>query len=333
MFHSFVFVLFVIIGGFRYKVGADWDAYELLFNGVSSIEDIIKSREEKLFMISNFLIKLIFNSYSFFILTFFLISFSLKFYVIKLYSKDVFLSLIIYIYGVLLIYDFNGIRQGMAMSFIMLSIPYILDRSFMKFAFIIIIASFFHISAIVFLPFYFLSKITYSNKKLLFIIILCVLIAIPLRSVIQNSLLYQLFMANESFSHYSTYTDGDNYQINTSIISVALFQRLIIFIMFICAYDAMDINPDLKILLRNGYFLSIIIFLLLSFSEQFAARISFNYKLVEIIMVPAILSAISNKYVKILLLIFFLILSLVGTDRLISVPYGYLLPYKNLLFI
>lgn len=329
----FVFVSFVLFGGLRYKVGADWDAYETLFNGVSSIEEVVKSREEKLYMMSNFLIKFIFDSYGFFVFIFFLVAFSLKFYVIKLYSKDVFLSLIIYIYGVLLIYDFNGIRQGMAMSFIMLSIPYMLERRFGKFIFLIVIACFFHISAIVFLPFYFLSRIEYSNKKLITIITLCILIAIPLRSIIQNSLFYQLFMASESFSHYSTYTDGDNYQINTSILSVALFQRLIIFFMFIASYDSMKIDSNLKLLLRNGYFISIMIFLLLSFSDQFAARISFNYKLLEILMVPAILTAVSNKYIKVLLLFFFLILSVVGTERLISVPYGYLLPYRNLLFI
>lgn len=329
----FVFALFLLFGGLRYKVGADWDSYEVLFNGVSSIEEVVKSREEKLYMMSNFLIKIIFDNYSFFVFVFFLIAFVLKFNVIKLYSKDVFLSLMIYVYGVLLIYDFNGIRQGMAMSFIMLSIPFILNKSFVRFSLLIIIACFFHISAIVFLPFYFLSRMEISNSKLLFIIILSILVATPLRLIIQNSLFYQLFMASETFSHYSTYTDGNSYQINTPILSIALFQRLIIFCLFIASYDSMKIDSYLKLLLRNAYFLSIVIFLLLSFSDQFAARISFNYKLVEILMVPAILSAVSNKYLRILLLIFFLILSMVGTDRLISVPDGYLLPYRNLLFM
>jgi hypothetical protein len=325
------FGLIILIGGLRYKVGADWGMYEYLFDDINSLSDIFDKREEKLYVFFNYLLKQVYNNYSFFIFILFSFSFSLKYYIIKLYSPDVFLSLMIYIFGVFLIYDLNGLRQGMAMAFVLLSIPLIVNNKFFYFLLIVMIGSLFHVSAIIFLPFYFLAKIKISNKKIIFILVCSIILAIPIRALVANSSALQLILELSTFSHYSTYNDEETYRVNTSILSIALLQRIIILVLFLYNYKRIKIKSNIKVLLRNGYFISIVLFVLLSFNGQFAARLSFYYKNLDILMVPLIVYSIRNKSVKLFVFIFFLIFCLLGTYRLINIPNGYLIPYDNLL--
>lgn len=329
----FSFVLVLIIGGLRFQVGADWEAYELFFLDLNSWEDVVSSRFEKLFVLLNYGVKLIYNSYSFFIFILFLFSFSLKYSYIKKYSPDVFISLIVYLYTIFLIYDINGLRQGIALGLSMLSLKYIIERKLINFAVIITIACFFHTSAIIFYPFYFLARININNKKVFLTLITIILFAMPLRYFFQNSSFFQIMMETDSFSHYSAYTDGDSYKLNIPIFSVAVFQRLIIFILFLLTYNNIDTSSEIKISLRNGYFIGITLFLFFSFSSEMAARLSFYYKSFEIIMIPLIVYSFKNKHKRFAMLVLFVVFAIIGISRLLSIPDGYLVPYNNLLFL
>lgn len=329
-FISFIFL--IILGGLRFEVGADWVPYEMLFNDTSSWYDVFYAREEKLYMIISYLLKLLYNNYSFFIFIFFTISFSIKYYIIKKYSPDIFLSLMVYLFGTFLIYEVNGMRQGMAMAFVMLSIPSILNRKIIPFMLIVITATFFHISALIFFPVYFLSRINISNKAMILFLIGCIGIAIPFRYFLENSTIFQLILATESFRHYSVYSNSAVYDTNTPILSIALFQRIFIFSLFMFTYKDINIDSKVKLLFRNGYFISIIIFLFLSFNGQFAARLSFYYKNLDILFIPLIVTSFPKIYQRVFLLGIFVLFCLVGVFRLINIPNGYLIPYDNILY-
>lgn len=329
VFISFIFL--ITLGGLRFEVGADWVPYEILFNNMSSWYDVFNAREEKLYMIISYILKLLYNNYSFYIFIFFTISFSIKYYIIQKYSPDIFLSLIVYLFGTFLIYDVNGIRQGMAMAFVMLSIPSILNRKIIPFIILILTATFFHISALIFFPVYFLSRINISNKAMGLFLVGCIGIAIPIRYFLENSAIIQLIFATETFRHYSIYSNSAVYAVNTPILSIALFQRLFIFLLFIFTYKDININSKVKLLFRNGYFISIIIFLFLSFNGQFAARLSFYYKNLDILFIPLIVNSFPKVYQRVFMLVLFVLFCLVGVYRLINIPMGYLIPYDNFL--
>lgn len=66
---------------------------------------------------------------------------------------------------ILLPFTFNGVRQGIAMSLIMLALSYALTSKPVKYTFSVLLASMFHLSALLMLPLYFIRKFT-AGKKL-----------------------------------------------------------------------------------------------------------------------------------------------------------------------
>jgi hypothetical protein len=324
----FSFLMFIVVGGLRYSVGTDWAQYANTFADINSIADIFKAREEKLFAVFMYISKKIINSYSFFILTFFSVAFYLKYIVFKRYSTDIFLSLIIYFFTLFLIYDLNGVRQGMALAFVFLSIPLILNKKLFLFSLIILIGCLFHISAIIFLPFYWMSRLKISRKSMILIIVISLIVSIPIRALIENNAYVQLFLAMDSFSHYSFYVTDDIAARDVSILSVAVFQRLFIFGLFVINYDKIEASDELKSLLLNGYFVSILLFVFLSFSADLAARSSFYYKSLEILMIPLIVTCQAKLTYRMLLFAIFVLFAAVGAYRILEIPNGGLIPYQ-----
>jgi len=102
--------------------------------------------------------------------------------------------------------------------------------------------------------------------------------------------------------------------------------------MFIINFHRINTDEKIKLLLRNGYFFSIVLFLLFSFSSEFAARLSFYYKALEIVIVPLIVYSFSKSYQRLSFLILFTAFSIFGIYRLLSLPDGYLIPYNNIIF-
>lgn len=327
------FVFLVMVGGFRYQVGADWESYERLFFSLVNWSDVIVAREEILFTTFMYSIKNLFNNYSVFVFILFVVSFSLKYNIIKCYSPDIFLSLMVYLYTLFLIYDINGLRQGLSIGIVLQGIPFILNRKLCNFLILIIIASLCHISALLFLPLYYLAKMQISNKILLLSFIPVMGVSFQVGNILQFSSAFQNFLAIEKFVHYSVYTTDVYKNSSDFILNIALFQRLFIFALFMFYYKQIKIKDDLKLLLRNGYFISIIIFVMFSFSSEFSARLGFYYKSLELIIIPLIVSCPSKCCDRIILLSIFIIFCLVGTYRLLSLTDGNLLPYDNILLL
>lgn len=87
------------------------------------------------------------------------------------YAMILFMSLFFF-------FTFTYLRQILAVSISWLSIKYIIDRKFWKFACIIIIAFLFHNSAIIALPFYFLPVRKFKVQSILIVMFLCLLLGI-----------------------------------------------------------------------------------------------------------------------------------------------------------
>lgn len=324
----FAFLGILVLGGLRFEVGADWNAYRILFESTISINDVWLAREEKLFMLFVYMIRNFWDQYSFFVFSFFLVAFLLKVYVIRRFSPDVFLSLVIYFFTVFIIYDVNGIRQGMAMGFILVSLTSILEKKPIKFLGWVVIACLFHISALIFIPFYWIA-ITKLSRKLVFIVLsVSIFLSIPIRIMVENSSLMNTLLALEALSHYSTYLHSDEYVKNIPILSIAVFQRLIIFFLFFLNYKKIKAPEELKRMLINGYLVSIILFVFLSFSAEYAARLSFYYKAMEIIMIPMVVISQEKLLNRLVLFFLFMGLAFFGLYRILQIPHGGLIPYQ-----
>lgn len=83
------------------------------------------------------------------------------------YCDDVILGLTMFICLGLYSFVVQGLRQAVAMSICVLAIPYCLDRKFLQFVLMVVLASLFHKTAVTFLAVYFLYNRKMDAKTLL----------------------------------------------------------------------------------------------------------------------------------------------------------------------
>lgn len=91
------------------------------------------------------------------IFIFALLAVSIKLKCIDDYTEFAFLTLFLYISHTFFIQEIIQIRAGLATAIAFYSFRHIIDRNFPKFTLIMLVAIFFHYSAILFFPFYFVS--------------------------------------------------------------------------------------------------------------------------------------------------------------------------------
>lgn len=95
----------------------------------------------------------------------------------KKYSSNYFLSLFLFVASTDIIsFMFNGIRQFVAVGITLLAAPFVIEKKYFKAIIIILIASLFHQSALLLLPFIFLVQGEAFNSKTVFFLF-CALIA------------------------------------------------------------------------------------------------------------------------------------------------------------
>lgn len=83
---------------------------------------------------------------------------------IKRYAQPVWAGVFVFFALGIYINSFNILRQTIAMYICWLSIPYILNRSFIKFFFLVTLAFFFHKTSLIFIPLYFVPNIKFSFR-------------------------------------------------------------------------------------------------------------------------------------------------------------------------
>ncbi|MEG1582097.1 MAG: EpsG family protein, partial [Clostridia bacterium] len=155
-----IFIL-VLISGFRaYSVGLDLGNYLANFNAIANNLTIKTGHGfEILFQSLNYWCALIFGNQVGFTVLLFIISIIFAYSINQVIQKNsasfalsFFLIITLGIYA----QSFSALRQILALSVVLLSIKYIQQRNLFMFIFYIIIAIFFHKTAFIFFPVFFL---------------------------------------------------------------------------------------------------------------------------------------------------------------------------------
>lgn len=89
------------------------------------------------------------------------------FFTIRKLSRQFLLSIFLYISLGTYLFFFNGARQAIAASIISISIIFIINKNIFKYVLVVVIASLFHRSALIMLPFYFILNFTFSYFRIL----------------------------------------------------------------------------------------------------------------------------------------------------------------------
>ncbi len=329
IFTSIVSLSLIFIGGCRFEVGADWSSYLEIYNKIGDTSLLVNGKEY-LFLFINLIINKIGVGFNFFIFFIFLAAFSAKYIFISRFNFNKPLALLIYFFTLFIVFDINGIRQGLAIGILFLTINFNQKRQFLNFSILVVCASLFHYTAIVYLPFYFISTLKFSPKKVFFIVTLIFLLAFFIEGFLINSVFGRLISTYENLQHYNYYVDNSDTPVVDKF-GLAVISRLIILFVFVVNSHKLKINDTLKNLLLNSYIISILIFLLLSFNQDFANRLSYYFRFVEVILVPLIVYFENNRFKKIIYIIFFFLIYFLSFVRIMIIKDNGLLPYNNTL--
>lgn len=175
----FVFItaaILICVAGFRSGVGTDYWQYASGYDKyISNIWNAIFDFKEPGINIIAKISSLIYDDYSMMFFIASTITVGLSVWTISKYSNTFAFSILLYIFTGAWNGSFNGVRQYLACAVIFAGHRYIIDRKFIKYVFVVLMASAFHITAIVMIMLYFIPLKTIDFKKITLLTIAVIL--------------------------------------------------------------------------------------------------------------------------------------------------------------
>ncbi len=287
LYYSFFFILFLYAGFRPLDICVDVLGYQQYYED-SNFDVEISYR-----LISTG-VKFFFGDFRYLLLIYAAIGVYLKFRAINLLSDYPWSALVVYYPTYYLLHEFTQIRAGIASGLLLIAIPYLKNRKSAYFFGISTIAVFFHVSAIIFYPLYFIV-----NDKLELKHVVYILTAFFLVFVMQIELEYLNIL------NYTSYLSlKANYYIESQAshgISLNIFNRIYLYkygvlLFFIWNFASFKRIPYFACLLKI-YALSIFIYLFMSKNVILAMRFSELLGVVEIILTPYIFYFFRSKNV------------------------------------
>lgn len=226
-------------------------------------------------------------------------------------SDDVVLSVVMYITLGIMFFEMQGMRQSIAMSICLISYEYLKKNKFVPFALWVILACFFHKTAIVFLVLWIFRKFTINQKHLFYFSILGVAVIVFCNTIIR--------VANDFFDmDYSKAVEGGG------LVATSIYILTIIFVYAFVPRDKMDKKFSLAFYMM---LLGFVCYILRYFGAQASERISFYFMFAQLIVLPNAICSMRDdkeksitKTIVVVLSIALMIYRLSGSNL---VPYSF----------
>ncbi|MBS6685593.1 EpsG family protein [Thomasclavelia spiroformis] len=309
----FIAFIMILISGFRnLNIGNDTIAYYklyTLYSNMNLIDIINMDLKEPGFYILSSLCGSLGMSYRFFLLTVAMLYICAVSFIIYKYSYISWFSYLVFIGIGMMTFGMTAIRQTLAISFTLITY-YKLDtgKIFQSLLFMII-AYLCHVTAVVFLPTYFLIKLSLNKRNLFLMIVICVLIYLNKAEIIN------FFVTNNTNDYTPTETGG--------VITYA-FYLITIFISFFLTKK--------NILKSNIFFMALMVLVLwpvMSFHPA-VFRLGNYYSIFFIILIPNMIKSMIDDLEKnvgyifcffyVLLMLFMFFYNVLGSNSAF-VPY------------
>lgn len=231
--------------------------------------------------------------------------------IIKKYSNNYLASVYLYITLGIYSFFFNGLRQGIAVAILALATPYLINKNTRAYLLITAIASMFHISALLIIPFYYLTHVRIKlNYKIL----------ISFMTSLLSSRLFIVLFANNN-PRYESYTQSS--EKSGGYLTLAIYAILMLFLILINRIYKVK-NPIFDKLLTY-YSIGIAFVIPLTTLQTDPAgpqRLAQNFVWTLILLLPIAISAIRNRYVEFLFYLIFILYFILATSRFHNlVPY------------
>lgn len=300
---SLLFLFFYVLFAFKsYRVGADSWSYFSLYEQISQLGFTQLSRFyvrfERGFVYYNKLLSLLFPHPQFLFIISGVIILGVYYNLIKKYSKMLLLST--FLFFTLRIFDFSmsGIRQALAIAILVFSYSFVRKNKTIPFVFLVIVATLFHRSAIVFLLAWFVNKVEIS-KKILVVWIFGIIFSIISASIVVS------FLLSRGILH-AFYADSRYFEGGVLAAPLLLIISLLIVVFSLVSKSYMEPNRENGVDIfdnKNMLILQMIACVMLGFNLYFSIlnRVALNFNTFSIILVSNSLRSMRNtKYYALL---------------------------------
>lgn len=300
-------IILTIMSAFRGpEVGNDTDEYIRIFDVCQQPFFLETSRYEHGYIwLNRFLRSFTDNSQILFIVYSLFVYFSIGRFISK-YSKNKWLSVFMLLAYGFFSSSFTLVRQGITLGILLFSFDYIISGRKLKFLILIILASLFHSTSLLFIFAYLARYIRPSVKKFV-ISILIGLVALSIFSFLLDSM-FKLFPMYEHYKSRSYIGDAGIANLFYIIIS-----SLILVYSYLVLYkrEGKSIVSSAEIKIDNTAMILVmfaIVIYILSMKANIMDRIGIYYNIYSIILLPNAINALNNYnrfYIQPLAIIFF----------------------------
>ena len=304
----FLFILSFI----RWENGSDWDLYYNYFESISynGFFDYIM---EPLYSLVLVLAKSIYNHYTIALLILGGIVFYFQTKALNLISVYPIISLLV-LYG-MSCGNIFFVRQIIAQAILLFAFVFIIKKNLIKFSICIIVASGFHISALIFFPAYWLFYIHLSKKQILLFTLISLFLSPLMRYLISNI----SFFNEITMLKLELYSEGQGDVANYSDILFyfkAIANRILFYLLGFYMFD--KINNESQLKYANNFFVlfsigSMLFFMLDPISNVFGRLVRF-YEAGQLFMIPFFLQyqkQKNNANIFYIIVIFVLLMKLI----------------------
>lgn len=233
-------------------------------------------------------------------------------YILKKYSVNYTISIFTFICFGYYTFFFNGLRQGLAMAISSFAIIFLINREVFKYLLVIVFASFFHKSALILVPFYFIVN---YNLKFLYKALILFFVSVIFSPVFINI----LSSSNERYSSYSSQSENSGGYLTLT------FYFLIGLISYIFVFCRRNRDYVFDIIFQL-YFLGILFIIpiaMMGASASGPQRLIFYFSWLSCLVIPYIFNTVKNKYLLFCYSIFCIIYFYLTTTRFsLLVPYS-----------
>jgi hypothetical protein len=307
------FILIALVSAIRYNYGNDYTSYSEMFDSYSQLSlftAIDSSRTEVGWVTLCWL----FSGLSFQIMVAVLTIFeSVIFYLLIKNNVEIgkrWLALFLYVFTPnLFLVEMSMMRQALAISIILLSVPYIVKQKIIPAAILVLIAVSFHTSALIFVPFIFIGYLSERFYLYFWLSIFVITIVIYINSAYMENILSLLFSSNETIEFYDVYTSGNT----IDVAKLGLGSLMSIFLIILSCFSIKKQSSQ-----------NMIIILLLSISLLFLPfveigvtirRLGYFFDVFMIVAYPMMINSFRSKFISnslILVVVIFTVLQFFG---------------------
>ena len=306
------FILITYIACIHYNFGTDYESYYRIYNEINSSFDLkfFSVTEdygiEPLWAFLNLVFSTFGDPIGFFMMVAFLnVVQNLIYY--KLINKYVdpknrWLAMLIYLFSTnFYLLNFSMIRQGFAISIVVLSVIYLLEDKYIKSILLVFIAGLIHTSAFIILPFLLLRLVKMENSKIIVLALWGAFVVFLMFSSLASSMIFSI-LGSAIFGGYENYSS--TYSGTGLGLGVALDSVAYIATSYILLSDSAKMTYSHKIM----SILMFVSFVILPFLQyiMILGRIAFYFNVFSIVVLPMVYSCMKIKPIRLICMFIYL---------------------------